>query len=1195
MMTGTLQAADGQASKIIEAAGVKGGLVVHVGCGDGKLTAALRANDRYLVRGLERDAAKVAAAREHIRSLGVYGKVSVEHWRSKHLPLSADMVNLLVVEGDAGVSREEMMRVLAPLGVLVRRQGDKWTRTVKPWPDEIDEWSHYLHDSGNNAVADDDRVGPPERLQWQATPLWCRSHEFASSVHAMVTAKGRMFAIIDEGIIGQPRGVPALWTLIARDAFNGVLLWKRPWNRGHPHALTAAGDRLYAPQNGRGPLCILDAATGKTLHTCKDTGTVSEIAVCEGKVILNTTVKPAGGQAGKHVVAADAADGKVLWATKATSIASNTLVAGGGRVCYFNGKEVVCLRLSDGKELWRTAAKGGSRGYVVMHDGAVYLTGSGTLAVSAETGKQLWKGPNASGHARNPPGLFVASGLLWRAWAGGHGRSFLWQPDPETRNGYDPKTGKVTRTVTAERLVTAGHHIRCYPPKATKRYLLLNKRGVEFFDLVSRNHMRHNWMRGACGFGVIPANGLLYVPPHQCFCYPGVMLTGLNALGAKMRASDDVPKADKTDRLTRGPAYGKINRQSAIDNRQSDWPTYRHDARRSGSTTAALTAKPASLWTTALIGTAATGGKPEPKEPTDKVSHLVLRAADATVHGSGAKKSGDHISAWRGKDTYITWRAKIQTAGRQTVWICQSNAGPGGSVFELAVGEAKLTGRIRHTNGWTDFVWVRVGQVNLAKTGALTVSVRPVKQVERRLGNVKAVAIGPDKPPGGGPSASLQYVRPEQRHGALTPPVAAGGRVFVAEPDAHTVHCVDAGTGKRLWHYIAGARVDSPPTIHGSLVLFGCTDGHVYCLRASDGALVWRFRAAPKLRQVCIRGQLESAWPVHGSVLVRSRGVSPVKGQHGQDARATVYFTAGRSSYLDGGITAYALDPATGKVIHERHLASPRPDTSKDAGRPFDMTGTKTDILVAGAEDIYMFQMRFNADLTVQPTTRVTKLGDRMVGMHLMTTDGFLDKTWFNRTYWVYGQRWPGYYFNYLGAKSGQILAFDESTTYGLKVYRHRRGHSPEFTPGDGYELFADRNTTISTLRPIEIGREKGRGFSRTELPIWSERVPIRAHGMVLAGASTKGGAGPSTGSGQGKHLYIAGPPDLAPDAGAFEAMTGRRGSVLRVMRAADGSTLSELKTQRVPVFDGLIAAGGRLYMATMDGALVCLGEKEGR
>ena len=35
------------ARQILEATGVKGGLIVHVGCRDGKLTAALRASESY--------------------------------------------------------------------------------------------------------------------------------------------------------------------------------------------------------------------------------------------------------------------------------------------------------------------------------------------------------------------------------------------------------------------------------------------------------------------------------------------------------------------------------------------------------------------------------------------------------------------------------------------------------------------------------------------------------------------------------------------------------------------------------------------------------------------------------------------------------------------------------------------------------------------------------------------------------------------------------------------------------------------------------------------------------------------------------------------------------------------------------------------------------------------------------------------
>ncbi|MEE8452941.1 MAG: hypothetical protein V3R99_13530, partial [Thermoguttaceae bacterium] len=64
------------ADAIYDATGVQGGLVVHLGCGDGTLTATLRASDRYLVRGLDTDAANVAKTRALLHAKRIYGPVS---------------------------------------------------------------------------------------------------------------------------------------------------------------------------------------------------------------------------------------------------------------------------------------------------------------------------------------------------------------------------------------------------------------------------------------------------------------------------------------------------------------------------------------------------------------------------------------------------------------------------------------------------------------------------------------------------------------------------------------------------------------------------------------------------------------------------------------------------------------------------------------------------------------------------------------------------------------------------------------------------------------------------------------------------------------------------------------------------------------------------------------------------------------
>ncbi|MFO7902244.1 MAG: PQQ-binding-like beta-propeller repeat protein [Pirellulaceae bacterium] len=986
--------------------------------------------------------------------------------------------------------------------------------------------------------------------------MWCRSHEFASSVQTLISSNGRLIGVIDEGIIGQPRGVPTFWTLIARDAFNGKLLWRRPCDRINPHTLVAVDDKVYVTLESKGPLSILDAATGETIHTREETGKVHEISVCENRVILCTQL--GGDNPGLYIAAAKPENGELLWKKSTGSVGANTLVAGEGRVCYCDRDQLVCLKLDSGEELWRSDVKPHKRGYAVLYKGAVFLTGGSTRAFSLKSGELLWTGPDGNPHARNPPGLFGANGLMWCAWGHVGPRSFVWQHQEEVREGRDPLTGEVRKTVKAERLVTAGHHIRCYPPKATSRYLLLNKRGVEFFDLQGGDHMRANWTRGACGYGMLPANGFLYTPPSQCFCYQGVLLTGLNALASSRAVPASEAAGDEPEsRLQKGPAYASCAAGELTSPASStDWPIYRHDVFRSGSRDASLPVNLTPAWETSVCPPAFESAKNDQSVGEETV---VLSSAEATIHGDGARKSGDAIIAWRGKDTFATWEADIDNAGKQPVWLLQANQGKGGSVFELSIGREKLTGKIRHTDTWEQYVWIRVGEIEVAESGPHDVTLKPRQQVEGRLGNVKAIAIGGQKPPPDPDSPPKLRERPSD---ILTPLVAAGGKIFVAEPEAHMVHALRAKDGKHLWDFVADGRIDSPPTIHDGLCIFGSTDGYVYCLSAADGTLAWRFQAAPEDRQVCVKDRLESAWPVHGSVLVRDD---------------KVYCTAGRSSHLDGGIHVYALDPYSGKVVHQTRLRSEEPDVTKYGGRPFDMEGAKTDLLVAGREDIYLFQKRFNADLTRDEMPRITKLGDRQAEPHLMTTDGFLDKTWFNRTYWIHSERWPGYYFTYRAPKSGQILVFDDSATYALKVYTKRRGHSPEFQPGSGYQLMADRNTTKPVLDVMDIGAEKGRGFSRTELPIWSRKTPIRVQGMVLAD----------------EHLYLAGPPDLTSQQLAYEAMIGKRNSVFQVISTSNGKVVSESKLPAAVVFDSLIAAGDRLYMSTMNGSIICLGEKK--
>jgi outer membrane protein assembly factor BamB len=390
--------------------------------------------------------------------------------------------------------------------------------------------------------------------------------------------------------------------------------------------------------------------------------------------------------------------------------------------------------------------------------------------------------------------------------------------------------------------------------------------------------------------------------------------------------------------------------------------------------------------------------------------------------------------------------------------------------------------------------------------------------------------------------------------GMPTSPVVAGGCAVVACKPSREVVSLDAATGREQWRFVAGGPLDTPPTLGRGRVVFGCTDGHVYCLRATDGALAWRFRAAPRRRLVGAFGGVESAWPVHGSVLV---------------VDDTVYCTAGRSSFLDGGIHAFALKLATGEVVAKETIASPH-DMDVGWGRDQTVdTGVLSDLLVAHEGGVYLRQ---------RPV--LGKGTRRRLARHLHATSGMLDSSWFHRTRWFLG-----------GAAVAEYLVFRGRRVCGVRARKGIGGYGLHFAPGQkGFELFAaDLPPEGKPLAPVPPRRPSpkviprrrgGRGTPKRPKPVdvWSVRVPVRVTAMVLAGET----------------LLAAGTPDVVGPDGKdpWAAYEGRRGGKLLVLSAADGKITARLDLAGAPVLDGLAAAGGRVYLSTADGKLTCYGAK---
>jgi len=574
-------------SDIVKTSGIRGGLLVHLGPIDGLQTDA-----KFVVHGLYRTRKQADQAREKIDR---YGAVSAQCWPRSYLPYADNIVNLLIAEDLGDIPPEEVTRVLAPLGVAMIKSGSDWMKTVKPWPKNIDEWTHFLHGPDNNAVARDTRVGLPKHVQWIAFPKFARSHEQLASVSAMVTAAGRVFYMIDEGQRADIR-MPPRWKLVARDAFSGVLLWKRNMDKWTDHMrsfragpadlafrLVAEGDRVYATLGIDAPVTALDAATGKTLLTYKDSGPAHQIIntgkalvmlVGDSQEAIHMRRRGDAQQTGREILVADRTTGKAIWRKRVSVETLIPLVVAGDRLLYQTDKNLVCLELKSGSDIWsidhpcKLTRPGGKAWQwvaptLVASGGIAYVADFSKLtAFSIKDGKSLWSSSATAGFC-SPPDIFVIDDLVWRGYTRARGAADFGQ-------GLDARTGKLTRTLDTKKaweFPTLAHH-RCYRPKATSRFIMSSRSGVEFIDLKSGKISPNHWIRGTCQYGIMPANGLLYAPPHSCACNIKTMLKGL-LVTASSRQGPKVAKAADI-RLETGPAFEKTsNSKSQIPNSKS--------------------------------------------------------------------------------------------------------------------------------------------------------------------------------------------------------------------------------------------------------------------------------------------------------------------------------------------------------------------------------------------------------------------------------------------------------------------------------------------------------------------------------------------------------------------------------------------------------------------------------------------------
>ncbi len=307
---------------------------------------------------------------------------------------------------------------------------------------------------------------------------------------ALVSSQGRLFYILDEGSRVSIE-LPADWQLIARDAFNGTVLWKQPIAKWHDHMwplksgptqlarrLVADGEDLYVTLGIDAPL-----SRASTQRPARSTRTYEGTKGTEEVILHHGTLLPAGqpgrrrswtttprrlnvGDQGRvaeefvwnekprEVMAFDAESGKRLW-SHTSKVAPLTLCADDKRVVFHDGEKVVCLDPNERQTALAHRAGVAPQVRSSSTSAPKLVTARTVRAVrrrrtdrceafDAADGKMRWDRPRTRAGYQSPQDLLIIGGLVWAApTTSGRDRGIY--------TGRDLLTGEVKSRVPARR------------------------------------------------------------------------------------------------------------------------------------------------------------------------------------------------------------------------------------------------------------------------------------------------------------------------------------------------------------------------------------------------------------------------------------------------------------------------------------------------------------------------------------------------------------------------------------------------------------------------------------------------------------------------------------------------------------------------------------------------------------------------
>jgi hypothetical protein len=247
-----------------------------------------------------------------------------------------------------------------------------------------------------------------------------------------------------------------------------------------------------------------------------------------------------------------------------------------------------------------------------------------------------------------------------------------------------------------------------------------------------------------------------------------------------------------------------------------------------------------------------------------------------------------------------------------------------------------------------------------------------------------------------------------------------------------------------------------------------------------------------------------------------------------------------------------------------------------DKGGHHFMYGTKSDILSASDSYIFLGFNILDLDLKLISNDEAHDQSDNGTEEdHLVPSAGFLDTSYYDRTSWRYGRNWNHKMNTWHDVPfAGSLIVFDDDYAYSYKAYPHKKFMSSAYIPGQGHKLRAD---SVKDIPKTVKNKKKKRGPKKPTIENkFNVTSKIRAFGLVL----TK------------DLIFMAGTEDKLSEEDPWLYLEGRAGALLQAVSPDNGQVIYSTQIPSRPVFDGMIAAHSRLYIASDDGKVSCYAGK---